>query len=109
MVILLILSIVMWFFAWREVADGLEQQANKLEFIMATLKDFQDLLARVDVATNNIAEDLKRLAAQIEAGGLSAADETKIAEALKLAAEKLEAVAAVNPEPVPDPVPPVEG
>lgn len=87
----------------------LEEQAAKIETIMATLQDFKDLLTRVDVATNNIAEDLKRLAAQIEAGGLSEADEAEISEALKLAAEKLEAVAAVTPEPAPEPpVDPVE-
>lgn len=79
--------------------DALKNQGQKLSIIMANLKDFKDLLSRVDVATNNIAEDLKRLAAQIEAGGLSAKDEFEISEALKLAAEKLEAVAAVNPEP----------
>lgn len=79
--------------------DALKNQGQKLSIIMANLQDFKDLLSRVDVATNNIAEDLKRLAAQIEAGGLSAKDEFEISEALKLAAEKLEAVAAVNPEP----------
>ena len=79
--------------------DALKNQGQKLSIIMANLQDFKDLLSRVDVATNNISEDLKRLAAQIEAGGLSAKDEFEISEALKLAAEKLEAVAAVNPEP----------
>lgn len=87
--------------------DTLKNQGHKLSIIMANLQDFKDLLTRVDVATNNIAEDLKRLAAQIEAGGLSAKDEFEISEALKLAAEKLEAVAAVTPEPEP-PVDPVE-
>lgn len=88
------------------VLDMLKNQGQKIESIMATLQDFKDLLTRVDAATTNIAEDLKRLAAQIEAGGLSAKDEFEISEALKLAAEKLEAVAAVNPEPVVEP--PVE-
>lgn len=87
--------------------DMLKNQGRKIESIMANLQDFKDLLTRVDEATNNIAEDLKRLAAQIEAGGLSEKDEAEISEALKLAAEKLEAVAAVNPEPEPEP--PVEG
>ena len=87
------------------VLDMLKNQGQQIQNIMASLQDFKDLLTRVDVATNNIAEDLKRLAAQIEAGGLSSADETKIAEALKLAAEKLEAVAAVNLEPEPEPAP----
>lgn len=87
--------------------DMLKNQGRKIESIMANLQDFKDMLTRVDAATNNIADDLKRLAAQIEAGGLSAKDEFEISEALKLAAEKLEAVAAVNPEPESEP--PVEG
>ena len=87
--------------------DMLKNQGRQIQTIMANLQEFKDLLTRVDEATNNIAEDLKRLAAQIEAGGLSEKDEAEISEALKLAAEKLEAVAAVNPEPEPEP--PVEG
>lgn len=87
--------------------DMLKNQGRQIQTIMANLQEFKDLLTRVDEATNNIADDLKRLAAQIEAGGLSAKDEFEISEALKLAAEKLEAVAAVNPEPEPEP--PVEG
>lgn len=83
--------------------DMLKNQGRKIEIIMANLQDFKDLLTRVDTATNNIAEDLKRLAAQVEAGGLTQKDEFEISEALKLAAEKLEAVAAVNPEPVIEP------
>lgn len=89
--------------------DMLKNQGRQIKTIMANLQDFKDLLIRVDAATNNIAEDLKRLAAKIEAGGLSEKDESEISEALKLAAEKLEAVAAVNPEPEPEPEPPVEG
>jgi len=88
---------------FERVVSLLEEQAKNIKTIMANLQEFKDLLTRVDVATNNIAEDLKRLAAQVEAGGLSAKDEFEISEALKLAAEKLEAVAAVNPEPAPEP------
>jgi type II secretory pathway component PulM len=86
--------------------DMLKNQGQNIKIIMANLQEFKDLLTRVDLATNNIAEDLKRLAAQVEAGGLSEKDEFEISEALKLAAEKLEAVAAVNPEPPVEPVEP---
>lgn len=82
--------------------DMLKNQGRQIQTIMANLQEFKDLLTRVDEATNNIADDLKRLAAQIEAGGLSAKDEFEISEALKLAAEKLEQVAAVVPEPEPE-------
>lgn len=79
--------------------DMLKNQGHQINNIMANFQEFKDLLTRVDEATTNIAADLKRLADQIAAGGLTAEEETEISEALKLAAEKLEAVAAVNPEP----------
>jgi hypothetical protein len=87
--------------------DMLKNQSQNINIIMANLQEFKDLLTRVDAATNNIAADLVRLADQIAAGGLSEKDEAEISAALKLAAEKLEEVAAVNPEPEP-PIDPVE-
>ncbi len=87
--------------------DALKNQGHKLSIIMATFQDFQDQLTRIGAATENIAADLVRLADQIAKGGLTTEEETEISDALKLAAEKLEAVAAVNPEPTPEP--PVEG
>lgn len=83
--------------------DMLKNQGHKLSIIMANLKDFQDQLNRIGAATDNIAADLVRLANQIEQGGLSATDEAAIVESLRLAAEKLEGVAAINPEPVVEP------
>lgn len=85
--------------------DMLKNQGRQIQTIMATFKDFQDQLARISAATENIAADLVRLADQIAQGGLTSEQETEISEALKLAAEKLEAVAAVNPEPTPEPDP----
>ena len=79
--------------------DMLKNQGRQIQTIMANIKDFQDQLDRIGVATDNIAADLVRLADQIEKGGLSAADETAIVDSLRAAAEKLEGVAAVNPEP----------
>jgi len=87
--------------------DMLKNQGQKIQTIMATFQDFQDQLTRIGAATDNIAADLVRLADQIAKGGLTTEEETEISEALKLAAEKLEAVATVNPEPTPEP--PVEG
>ena len=79
--------------------DMLKNQGRQIQTIMANIKDFQDQLDRIGVATDNIAADLVRLADQIEKGGLSAADETAIVDSLRAAAEKLAGVAAVNPEP----------
>jgi len=98
-VVLVVISIV--------ALDMLKNQGRKIEIIMATFQDFQDQLTRIAAATENIAADLVRLADQIAKGGLTTEEETEISEALKLAAEKLEAVAAINPEPTPEP--PVEG
>ncbi len=67
--------------------------------IMASIQDFKDQLKRVTDATDNIAADLKRLADQIEQGGISATEEAEIVASLKAAADKLEEVAAINPEP----------
>lgn len=78
--------------------DMLKNQGQQIQIIMTTLQEFKDLLARIEAATNNVAADLKTLADKVAAGGLTEAEETEISEALKLAAEKLEAVAAVNPE-----------
>ena len=90
-----------------EVLVMLKKQAKQIQSIMASIKDFQDQLDRIAAATDNIAADLVRLANQIEQGGLNATDEAAIVESLRAAAEKLEGVAAVNPE---APVePPIEG
>ena len=89
------------------VVELLQIQAVQISKIMATFQDFQDQLTRIGAATENIAADLVRLADQIAKGGLTTEEETEISDALKLAAEKLEAVAAVNPEPTPEP--PVAG
>lgn len=72
--------------------------------IMATFQEFQAQLATIATATDNIAEDLKRLAGQIADGGISAIEETELLKTLTDAAEKLKAVAAINPEPVDPPV-----
>ena len=89
------------------VVELLQIQAAQIQTIMTQLEMFKDLLLRLEAATTNIAADIKRLADQVAAGGLSEKDELEISAALKLAAEKLEEVAAVTTEPTPEP--PVEG
>lgn len=101
--------------------DMLKNQGRKIESIMANLQEFKDQLAVIATATVeisdstlNISEDLKRLKNSIEQGGIDAVSETELlsvltASATKLseAAAKLKEVAAVVPEPEPEP--PVEG
>jgi predicted nucleic acid-binding Zn-ribbon protein len=55
-------------------------------------------LAGINDATNNIAADLERLADQIK-GGLTAAEADTVVASLQVAADKLKAIADINPEP----------
>ena len=87
--------------------DMLKNQGRNIQTIMTQLEMFKDLLLRLEAATTNIAADIKRLADQVAAGGLTEKEEIEISEALKAAAEKLEEVASITPEPPVDP--PVEG
>lgn len=66
--------------------------------IMSNLSDLKDQLARIDAATNNIADDIRRLTEQIGTG-MSQADVDEVKAGLEASAVKLEATAAVTPEP----------
>lgn len=104
MAISFIIFIVLWVITFFVLIFIIEQQSK----LMATFQEFKDQLAAIATATDNIAEDLKRLADLIGAGGISAVEETELLKTLTDAAEKLKAVAAINPEPAPE-EPPVEG
>ena len=58
----------------------------------AKIEDFQAAIVRIDVATDNIAAELKALKDQIAGGGLSADVEAQVLATLDAAATKLEAV-----------------
>ena len=64
---------------------------QKLDEILAQVSGIND-------ATNNIAADLERLAGQIS-GGLTATEADSVIADLKTAADKLKAIADINPEP----------
>ena len=64
---------------------------------MTKLDDLKSILTRVDDATNNIAADIRNLAAKIGTG-LTDAEVTELQTALEAAAVKLEATAAVTPD-----------
>jgi hypothetical protein len=59
-------------------------------------------LAEIDAATNNIAADIERLKAQITVG-MTPEQVAEVQAVLDAAAVKLQAVAAVVPEPEPEP------
>lgn len=102
------MNFVLWVITCWILIHIIEQQSKFRKELMATFQEFKDQLAAIATATDNIAEDLKRLADLIGAGGISAVEETELLKTLTEAAEKLKAVAAINPEPAPE-EPPVEG
>jgi hypothetical protein len=66
----------------------------KLKTIMATQVQFNEALQRIDVATNNIAADLRKLKDQIEGAGLPQEVEDQVLATLEEKATKLESIAA---------------
>lgn len=66
---------------------------QKLDEILAQVSGIND-------ATNNIAADLERLAGQIS-GGLTAEEADSVVTGLTAAADKLKAIADINPESTP--------
>jgi len=98
------MEFILWLITFFILTYIVDQQSK----IMATFQEFQAQLATIATATDNIAEDLKRLADKITDGGISAVEETELLKTLTDAADKLKAVAAINPEPAPVD-PPVAG
>lgn len=78
---------------------------SKLNSIMASEQDFLDLLGRIDVATDNIAADLRAIKDQLTNAGLPSSVEESIKAKLEATAVKLEAVAAETPDGEPTPAP----
>ncbi len=66
--------------------------------IMSKLDDINALVAGINDSTNNIAADLERIAGGLS-GGLTAAEADSVIAELQAAADKLKAVADINPEP----------
>lgn len=65
---------------------------------MSKLDDINALVAGINDSTNNIAADLERIAGGLS-GGLTAAEADSVIAELQAAADKLKAVADINPEP----------
>jgi glutaredoxin 2 len=96
--------------------DEIEKQLNKIfssitliHKEMATKQEFQQALADVTSALENIAADITRLTDQLQNGGLSAADETEVFNQLRAVADRAKTIAdtTVDPEvpPTPEPQP----
>lgn len=70
----------------------------KQKSIMAKIDDINALVQGINDSTNNIAADLERIAGGLT-GGLTAAEADSVIAELQAAADKLKAVADINPEP----------
>jgi predicted nuclease with TOPRIM domain len=87
-----------------EVIDRLKDLKTKMEALMAAAKDINDLLNRIDTATTQIGERIRKLAEQL-VGGVSASESEGIRTRLLTEADTLESMGK-DPE---NPVPPVGG
>lgn len=95
--------------------DELESKLNKIfssiKLIhkeMATKLEFQQALADVTSALDNISADITRLTDQLAQGGLSEADEQEVFTQLRAVADRAKSIAdtTVDPEVPPTPVEP---
>lgn len=87
----------------RKVLQQFEFLNIKIEKIMATEQEWLDVLSRIDVATTNIAEDIRSLKDQIAGQGLPQEVEDRIKAQLEAKATQLEGIAADTENPVPPP------
>jgi hypothetical protein len=76
----------------------------KLKRIMASLQEFEQALSRIDAATTDIADDLRKLTEDLQNAGLPASVEADVLARLNAAADRLEAIGGnvANPDPVGD-------
>lgn len=72
---------------------------NKILRTMITKADFDAAIAQINDATNNIADDITRLTAQLGSGGLTADEQQAVLDQLNSTAARLKEIAAVTPEP----------
>jgi hypothetical protein len=83
---------------------ALIQQLQGKVSTMATKADFDNLVASVNAATNNIAARIAALEAKIATGGLTADEEANVLTELASVRANLEALGADPNNPVPPPV-----
>jgi len=88
--------------------DEIERKLNKIlssitliHKEMPTKAEFQQALADVTAALENIAADITRLTDQLSQGGLTDAEEQEIFTELRAVADRANSIAATTPEPEP--------
>jgi hypothetical protein len=80
-----------------ELLALLRQVFEQGKHIMAAVDDLKAILARIDTATSNIAQDIQDIKAKIGTG-MTDAEVAEVQAGLEAAAAKLEALDAQNPE-----------
>lgn len=86
-----------------KILDSLNSITQKQSKFMAdTQEQFNQVLTRIDGATNNVANQLRALKDQVAGQGLSIEVEQSILGQLEAAATRLEGVGADPANPVPD-------
>lgn len=98
--IIILVILVMYIMASSHCGDLIHL---KLDKIMATQEQFNQVITRIDEATNNIAADLRSLKDVIAGAGLPASVEDEVLARLDSAATKLEEVAAETEDEEPEP------
>lgn len=87
------------------IVKAINQKLNNV----ATKQEFQQALADVTSALENIAADIQRLTDQLAQGGLSEADEQEVFTQLRAVADRAKSIAdtTIDPEvpPTPEPQP----
>lgn len=81
-----------------KIFETLNLLKSKIEIMGQKLDEILAQVSGINDATNNIAADLERLAEQIT-GGLTSAEADSVVAGLTAAADKLKAIADINPEP----------
>lgn len=81
----------------RKILEAINYLKSKIEIMGQKLDEILAQVSSINDATNNIAADLERLAGQIT-GGLTAEEADSVVAGLTAAADKLKAIADINPE-----------
>jgi hypothetical protein len=85
-----------------QIVKAINQKLNT----MPTKAEFEQALAEVGTALDNIAADITRLTDQLSGGGLTDAEEQEIFTQLRAVADRAKAIADTTPEPTdPEPQP----
>ena len=87
-----------------DIESALDRIQQKASIAMATLQNFKDLLAAINVETNRLAAKIQELIDKVTTSGLSGPEEAEILADLQAVKDRLSTVGADPSNPIP-PVP----